>query len=162
MVAVCIPFLAALVGCSSAKESASPPPRDPSREFEKEFDPRKYDPKDKTEPPAEGNRNGVPEGREPAAATTAERLERLSGFRIQIYSTNDLDDAVRAKTSSQASLDSMKVYMVYDAPYYKIRVGDFLAKSDADRAKDSLKERGFSEAWVVPDKVSRTVSADER
>lgn len=154
-----IPFLLFL-GCSSAKQTAASSGSKSAREYEKEFDPRKYDPKE--QPAAKGgSQKSSPAEREQPAIAPAERVERLAGYRVQIYSTYDLDDAVRTKGMSQAMLDSMRVYMVYDAPVYKIRVGDFLTKSDADAAKQALRGKGFNDAWIVPDQISRPAPTDK-
>ncbi len=154
-------LLLALLGCSSSKEASSSSAKKSSREYETEFDPRKYDTKDQP-----SGKSGAA-GESPASGTaqpppvTAERMERTSGYRVQIYSTYDLDEALRSKGTSQALLDTLKVYMVYDAPIYKIRVGDYLTKADADSAKELLRGKGFTDAWVVPDQVSRIVPADK-
>lgn len=90
-------------------------------------------------------------------ATTLETAvaETIQGFRIQILSSNDIDEASKVKNDAQQILERDNVYLVFDAPYYKVRVGDFQTKPDANKMLKFLNERGFTDAWIVPDKVMK-------
>lgn len=144
---------AVVVGCSSSKESTDQSSKN-VREYEKEFDPKKYDvsqPKEKVKM----------ENSKTSPTTTSkhpiERVEKMPGFRVQIYSTPDVDMASRNKESIQTAMDSLKVYLLYDAPYYKIRIGDCTTREEAIELRDNLREMGFTEAWVVPDQIFRMI-----
>ena len=43
--------------------------------------------------------------------------------------------------------------MIYDSPYYKVRVGDFLSRPETNQLLKALMERGYDEAWIVADRV---------
>jgi hypothetical protein len=144
-------------GCSSSIKTAKSKDKT-LQEYEKEFDPSMYRPN----PP---NKVKKPE---PAAAATRpardtariQRMEKVMGFRVQVYSTTDLDEAMRMKEAYQAKFDSLSLKSVapdieYDAPYYKIRAGNFTQKKQADEMKDALKRAGINEAWVVRASVIR-------
>lgn len=139
-------------GCSSTKETSKQTAKSVN-DYEKEFDPKKYNPDQKKTPQKEFK--NPDQRQDEAVKTTIDRFEKIPGFRVQIYSTADVDEAMQKKDYYQASLDSMKIYLVYDAPYYKIRVGDFNSKDQANAIKSLLRERGMNEAWVVPDQVFR-------
>jgi len=81
--------------------------------------------------------------------------ETILGFRIQILSTANVDDAEVSKLTAQELFFSDTVYVVYDPPVYKVRVGDFETRLQANRRLPDVQERGFRDAWVVPDNVLR-------
>jgi len=47
---------------------------------------------------------------------------------------------------------NLKIYQVYDRPYYKLRIGDFSTKFEAEQMVYILLQR-FPAAFVVPDKI---------
>jgi len=81
--------------------------------------------------------------------------ETILGFRIQILSTSNIDEADLSRTTAQQLFLSDTVYVVYDPPVYKVRVGDFETRVEANRRLPDVQERGFKDAWVVPDNVLR-------
>jgi len=81
--------------------------------------------------------------------------ETILGFRIQILSTSNVDDAEVSKLTGQQLFLNDTVYVVYDPPVYKVRVGDFETRLQANRRLPDVQERGYKDAWVVPDNVLR-------
>lgn len=79
----------------------------------------------------------------------------VPGFRVQLASTQNLLEALSTKSLADTLLPNYDVYIIYDAPYYKVRVGDFRNRYDADRAVSYLASHGFPDAWSVPDNVFR-------
>lgn len=158
-----------LTACSGPRESAEPEDAPPPRtyrlsEFET-FDPSPY--AEAPLPEVEIDHD-VPEAlmdgaiERPAARTA-------SGFRIQVYSSQDRNDA-DAKVEEvmdwwrQQRTDGdiqeaypgnptePPVYLVFRQPYYRVRVGNFLSRAEAQRFMD-LVERQFPKAFILPDKV---------
>ncbi len=87
----------------------------------------------------------------PDSTTIVEEV--IQGFRIQVYSSSNVDEAVRAKSVAIEKFFSDSVYMVYDAPVYKIRVGDFANRYEANQRLPEFIESGYRDAWIVPDRV---------
>ncbi len=79
----------------------------------------------------------------------------VPGFRVQLSSTQDLLQAVSTESLADSLLPNYDVYIVYDAPYYKVRIGDFRSRYEADRAVTYVAGHGFPDAWPVPDNVFR-------
>ncbi|MBI4549144.1 MAG: SPOR domain-containing protein [Ignavibacteriae bacterium] len=79
--------------------------------------------------------------------------ETVQGFRVQALFTQDIDQANQVKDSISKQLPDEWVYIVYDAPYYKVRVGNFLVRSDANPMVKKLVSLGYRDAWIVPDIV---------
>ena len=80
-----------------------------------------------------------------------EEQER-QGFRIQIFSssTNLRAREIEKKASGQFSEG---VYLIYDPPTYKVRVGNCLTKEEADIIRQKAVSLGYRDAWVVRDKI---------
>jgi hypothetical protein len=45
------------------------------------------------------------------------------------------------------------VYLLFDAPVYKVRVGDFVSRYEAGQKLPDIVELGYRDAWIVPDKI---------
>ena len=99
-----------------------------------------------------------------------EGVERtVRGYRVQVLSTKDQSAAERAAAeaeqwwSKQASSapsdlfsgDGMPVHTVYRQPYYRVRVGNFTSRSEAERALQFLSPR-YGDAFIVRDDVTVT------
>ena len=79
--------------------------------------------------------------------------EILQGFRIQIFASASIDESNSTRTMALGRLVSDSVYVVYDPPVYKVRVGDFPTRLEANQRLSTLIEKGFPDAWVVPDRI---------
>ncbi|HAV22189.1 MAG TPA: hypothetical protein DCX46_01580 [Bacteroidetes bacterium] len=90
--------------------------------------------------------------------------EQILGFRIQILSSSNVDDATAGKLAAQMVFRTDTVYVVYDPPVYKVRLGDFHTRLEANQKLSQVHEQGYPDAWVVPDRVirRRMVSAGEQ
>ena len=80
----------------------------------------------------------------------------VSGYRVQIYSFRGRTPAIKAQRQVKDRVKELpiEVHLEKEASYYKIRVGDFTSKSDADRLARILKTQiGYPDAWVVKTRV---------
>jgi hypothetical protein len=77
------------------------------------------------------------------------------GFRIQLFSTSSIDEAMKMKVNVLAKLPRDSVYIVYDPPVYKIRLGDFPSRYEASIRLPSIVNEGYADAWIVPDNIVR-------
>lgn len=53
------------------------------------------------------------------------------GYRIQIYSGPDREVAKATKISFMKRFPSIRSYISYEVPYYKVKVGDFKSRQEA-------------------------------
>ena len=79
--------------------------------------------------------------------------EVVQGFRIQIFSSSNVDEATLMKNLALEKFVGDSIYVVYDAPVYKVRVGDFLNRYEANQRLPEFVEKGYREAWIVPDRI---------
>jgi hypothetical protein len=71
-----------------------------------------------------------------------------SGYRVQIMSTRDEEEA-RAVRRDAILKFKENVYLMFDDPYYKVRVGDCISRFAADKLQEAAIAKGFLEAWVI-------------
>ncbi|MFQ5648396.1 MAG: SPOR domain-containing protein [bacterium] len=76
-----------------------------------------------------------------------------SGYRIQIVQTTDPDEAKNVQRDAILRFND-SIYRIFDPPFYKVRVGDFVNWSDAERLQKLAIQKGFRDAWVVRTKVN--------
>ena len=71
-----------------------------------------------------------------------------NGFQVQVISVDNLHRAelMRIKLSSQFNHPTE---VIFDAPNYKVRVGEFTDRKDAERVRKQLLELGYMRSWVV-------------
>ena len=79
--------------------------------------------------------------------------EIVSGFRVQLIASSNIDEANQMKMAAETLFPGEWFYLVYDAPSYKLRGGNFLARFEADRFAKMLSDKGYKDAWVVPERV---------
>ncbi len=152
-------LLATVAACTAGEKAVPGTGTKSLREHEEAFDPSAYR-READKHSGEGT---------PARAAVAdpspewiERTEKVMGFRVQLYSTPQLDEAEQALTRFRSRFDSLAVDpgrldMGYDAPYYKVRAGDFLDRAGAEEFRERLREADVPEAWIVRDTVFRVV-----
>lgn len=86
---------------------------------------------------------------------------RSGGYRIQVFSDNNARSAkTEARTRARnisARFPQHRTYVVYNAPFWRLKVGDFRNQQEAQQAADEIKHAFPSysrEVRVVRDRVS--------
>jgi hypothetical protein len=83
----------------------------------------------------------------------------ISGFRVQVYSSNQQQFAKNESILLQQALEqklSHPVYVISEPPFWKVRIGNFRTRDEANQYKESLLDlfpELQSSMYVVPDKV---------
>jgi len=83
------------------------------------------------------------------------------GFRIQVISTNQRDDAFRIKAELLANFPDHKSYIIYQSPNFKVRIGNFIKKEDAELLKAQLNKFYTRGVYIVDDAVEYNPREDE-
>jgi hypothetical protein len=60
------------------------------------------------------------------------------GFRLLVINTNKRDDAIAAKTKVYTYFPELKAYLIYQSPYFKLKVGNFKERKDAEDYQKKL------------------------
>jgi hypothetical protein len=85
-----------------------------------------------------------------------EKVNTLNGFRIQIFS----ESGVNSKNKAQAAHDEFQarypgtgVYLSFKSPNYRIRIGDFRTRLDAQRFLVEL-TADYPNAFIIEDQIN--------
>jgi hypothetical protein len=75
----------------------------------------------------------------------------VAGFRVQVLASADRDIAQSAARGAQERT-GLPSYVDLESGMYKVRVGDFTARADADRALAGIRAH-YADAWIVATQV---------
>jgi SPOR domain len=79
-------------------------------------------------------------------------MDETNGYRLQIMYSNDKAEVMAAKTKFYQLFPSVRAYVHYEQPYYKLRVGDFKTRLDVARALDQI-SLSYPSTFLVKDHV---------
>jgi hypothetical protein len=149
-----------IAGCSSSKQAAGDQGRiteDQIREAENSFRPSDHDPLPaRAQHPSTTSPDSsqIPAAGESSLLTSGEMVQ---GFRVQAYASTSIDDARAKKQDLEQLFPGEWFYLGFDSPSYKIRAGNFINRFEADRFARSMIEKGFPDAWTVPERVYKSI-----
>jgi len=87
-------------------------------------------------------------------------MQTLDGYRIQIYSGSGAKAKVEAQTAKQrfaSAFPTEKIYVVYNAPFWRVRTGDFRFRNEALPLLYKVK-KVFPGSYTVRDNTIRKKS----
>lgn len=87
---------------------------------------------------------------------------RVRGFRIQAANTQNRDEANAVKAELLRRFPEEKSYLLYQAPSFRVRIGNFLTQRDAFKLRKQISamypDKGI---YIVPDIVEYTPQPEE-
>ena len=84
------------------------------------------------------------------------KLGEINGYRIQIaaYSgVNSKSQAEYARNSFNSLFPYTRSYLIYNEPYFKVRVGNYYTRLQAFKDLETIRET-YPSAYIVPDKIN--------
>ena len=85
--------------------------------------------------------------------TTRNSRRSAPGYRIQVISTNDRTKAMAAKTKIYQRFPELKAYLMYQAPFFKLKVGNFTEREEAESYLQDILQLFPTGVYVVRDIV---------
>lgn len=79
-------------------------------------------------------------------------IRYAQGYRIQIYVGDERTEVDNAKRLTYQNFPELNPYLTYRQPTYRLKVGDFMRRLDAERYLAQIRQQ-FSSAILLPDKV---------
>ena len=73
----------------------------------------------------------------------------VKGYRVQIVISQNVNELEVIQDKLMKSVDK-KIYIIFELPNYKLRVGNFLNRKEAERFQKKIVRLGYRTAWVVP------------
>ena len=77
---------------------------------------------------------------------------QMNGYRIQVYGETDRGAAQKIKDEIAMNY-GVRTYMIYESPYFKVRVGDFRSRMEAQQMLHTLKQK-YTGILLVPGQVN--------
>ncbi|MES3016466.1 MAG: SPOR domain-containing protein [Bacteroidota bacterium] len=75
------------------------------------------------------------------------------GFRVQIFSGLGRDDAYSEQSKFKSLFPGVTSYVSYTQPNYRVRVGDFRTKLEAQKFMNDLKKQ-YNSLFIFPEKIN--------
>jgi SPOR domain len=85
--------------------------------------------------------------------TTRDARRNIPGFRLQVINTSDRNAAIAAKTKIYQLFPELKAYLLYQSPYFRLRVGNFKDKDEAEDYRKALSREFPNTVFLVRDIV---------
>lgn len=73
----------------------------------------------------------------------------VDGYQLQVLNTTDRNEAIKAKSLLLSKYPQQKTFLMFQSPYYKIRFGNFLNKTEAVSYQKKIKSH-FTNVFVIP------------
>ena len=162
LIGLCILF----IGCSAStgsryekkNESKTVSTTEEKKEVAEDFDITPYETEIEIETPPITTDKLPPDVWYEFSTISTDSLRKIigttDGYRVQVLSTDDVDEAnlVRAEIYEKAS--RKEVYVIFEPPFYKVKVGDFTSKSEAENLRFKLTQLGYTESKVIQETVN--------
>ncbi|MGE5810115.1 MAG: hypothetical protein ACM339_01335 [Ignavibacteria bacterium] len=145
---------------NEAKESKEPVKTEEKKEYSENFDFTPYSSKIevKERKKATGRKElnawyNYDKEKDSVLISDSAKTDTVTGFRVQVISTDNLQEADNIRSEIYFKTNQMNVYLVFEPPFYIVKAGDFANRSGANELSFKLNQMGYSEARVIQDSV---------
>jgi|TARA_Y100000310_G_scaffold82941_2_gene79602 cell division protein FtsN len=76
----------------------------------------------------------------------------VEGFRVQVLATRTRENADRLRADLFAEYGD-DIYIVFEAPNYKVRIGNFIDRRQAESLRQSMVKKGYPSAWIIRTRI---------
>ena len=73
---------------------------------------------------------------------------------MQIFESSSVDQATK-KFKKFKKILSDSLYLTFEAPFYKVRYGDFISKEEAETEKKKLSKKGLKNIWTIRSRIKK-------
>ena len=85
--------------------------------------------------------------------TSREARRVGKGYRLLVINTNNREEAAAAKTKLYTYFPELKSYLLYQAPYFKLKVGNFKEKKEAEDYQKRLEKYFPKGVFIMNDTI---------
>ena len=76
----------------------------------------------------------------------------IEGFRVQILATEELAKAEQLQ-KDLSNILNQNIYIVFEAPNYKVRVGNFIDRNKAEVFRKNILNKGYTSSWIIRTRI---------
>ena len=80
----------------------------------------------------------------------------IEGFRVQVFATQDRVKADQLQEELTLRFKE-SIYIIFEAPNYKLRIGDFLDRDRAEILRRELAASGYPSSWILRTKIQPVI-----
>ena len=73
----------------------------------------------------------------------------VKGYRVQVMISENQEDLIEVKDSLEKLIEE-KIYIQFELPNYKLRVGNFSSRKKAELYRNKIARLGYRSSWVIP------------
>jgi hypothetical protein len=85
----------------------------------------------------------------------------VKGYRLMIANTNSRDEAIAAKTKLYTYFPELKAYLLYQAPFFKLKAGNFKTRDEAAKYQKLMSSYFPKGVFIMNDMVELKPEKDE-
>lgn len=85
--------------------------------------------------------------------TTRNSRRSAPGYRILIISSNNRNKVIEAKTKMYREFPELKAYMMYQSPFFRLKVGNFRERTDAEAYLAEIQRIYPTGVYIVTDTI---------
>ena len=85
--------------------------------------------------------------------TTRNSRRAAPGYRILVISSNDRNKVIQAKTKMYQEFPELKTYMMYQSPFFLLKVGNFKERTDAEEYLSRIQHYYPTGVYIVTDTI---------
>ncbi len=93
--------------------------------------------------------------------TARENRRTGKGYRLMVINTNNRDEAISAKTTVYQYFPELKPYLLYQSPYFKLKVGNFQTRDEAVDYQKKLNMFFPKGVFIIPDIIEIKPKKDD-
>ncbi len=80
----------------------------------------------------------------------------IEGFRVQVLATSSQENADRLR--DELAIEYGKdIYIVFEAPNYKVRIGNFIDRRLAEKLRLELINKGYQSSWIIRTRIEPNI-----
>ncbi len=85
--------------------------------------------------------------------TSRDARRSAKGYRLLVMNTNKRDEAIQAKKKVYTYFPELKSYLSYQSPYFKLKVGNFKLKEEAEHYRKRLNAYFTTGVFIMQDTI---------
>ncbi len=93
--------------------------------------------------------------------TSREARKIGKGYRLLVINTNKRNEAIAAKSKIYTSFPELKAYLVYQSPYFKLKVGNFKERKEAEDYQKKLSKYFPKGVYIMNDTIEVKLEKDK-
>ena len=94
------------------------------------------------------------EGETEKDTTKTYTMGKVLGYQVQIAALSNQDEAMEIQKTAMLKFIE-DVYLIFDSPYYKVRVGNCITRDLAEALQKKAVRLGFPDAWIIRTMVKK-------